>query len=240
MNSFNILLKAGLLIALFLFPDSLIYGQPHKILRVKNGQDATKHVSSKDRFKYQDFQSGRLHYNNGKFALSRLNYCYLLGEVIFINTQGDTLALADNNQLRYAEIGNQRFYPFPENGFVEIVEDYGVIKLTKKVRYQKDGIEKKGAYENNNEIGSIYNASTFTDITGRTTILPPDNTILLKLNTSYFFMDVNNRFSKATKTNLVKIFWKNKNAVEKYLDDQNIDFSKEEDLKKVLRYCSDL
>lgn len=233
-------MRIGWLVAFIFLPISLINGQPSKVLRVKNGQDATKYVSAKDRFEYPDFLIGRLNYINGKYAVSKLNYCYLLGEVMFINTQGDTLALADNNQIRYADIGKSRFYPLPENGFVEVVKDCGTMLLTKKIQYQKGGIENKGAYQNNNEIGSVYNASTYTDINGRKIILPASNTILLKPTTNYLFMDTNHRFSKASKTSLLRIFSKNKSAVEKYLDEQNIDYNNEEDLKKAVLFCSEL
>ncbi len=240
MNLSNKLIRTGWLAVFIFIPISLTYSQPSKVLRVKNGQDATKFIPAKDRYEYPDFQYGRLNYNNGKYAVSKLNYCYLLGEVMFINAHGDTLAIADNNQINYADIGNKRFYPFPENGFVEVIEDCGTMLLTKKVQYQRDGIEKKGAYQNTSEIGSIYNASTFTDINGRTTILPASNTILLKPATAYLFMDINHRFSKASKTSFLKLFSKNRNAVEKYLDDQNIDYSNEDDLKKAVLYCSAL
>jgi hypothetical protein len=240
MNLLKHLIKAVGIAAFFFFPVSMIFAQPTKVLRVKNGQDATKFIPAKDRFEYLDFQYGRLNYTNGNYAVSRLNYCYLLGEVMFINAKGDTLAIANNNQVSYADIGNSRFYPFPENGFVEVIEDCGLMLLTKKVQYQRDGIEKKGAYQNSSEIGSVYNASTFTDINGRTTILPASNTILLKPATTYLFLDINHRFSKANKTSLLKIFSKNKNVIEKYLDEQNIDYDNEEDLKKAVRYCSEL
>lgn len=99
---------------------------------------------------------------------------------------------------------------------------------------------KKRAYQNDNEIGSVYNASTYTDINGRNTLLPTSNSILLKPATSYLFMDTNHRFSKANKTSFLKLFSKNKNAVKKYLDEHNIDYKKEDDLKKAVLYCSEL
>lgn len=240
MNFSRLFIKSVWIAAFIIMNISVVSGQPTKILRVKNGQDATKIIPAADRFEFPAFQYGRLNYNNGKYAVTKLNYCYLLGEVMFINASGDTLAMAYNNQINYVDIGNSRFYPFPDNGFVEVIEDCGTMLLTKKILYQKDGIEKKGAYQNKSEIGAVYNASTFTDINGRTTIIPPNNIILLKPTVNYQVMDVNHRFSKANKTSFLKIFAANKNVVEKYLDEQNIDFNKEEDLKKAVLYFSEL
>ena len=218
----------------------MVFGQPSKVLRVKNGQDATKIIPAADRFEFPAFQYGRLNYNNGKYALSKLNYCYLLGEVMFINATKDTLAIAYHHQINYVDIGNRRFYPFPENGFVEVIEDFGTMLLTKKIQYQKGGIEKGGAYQNQIEIGAVSNASTYTDMDGRTTKIPLNNIILLKPEVSYQIMDINHRFSKANKMSFLKIFSANKTIVEKYLDEQDIDYNNEEDLKKAVLYFSEL
>lgn len=240
MISFKPATKTILITACLLICFSLANAQPKKVVRVKNGQDATKYVSAKDRYQYSAFLPGTISYTNGKMAGGRLNYCYLLGEIMFINTKGDTLAIADNNLVNHADIGSTRYYPVPENGYVEVVEDCGIMLLAKKVQYQKDGIEKKGAYQNQSELGSLYNATTFTDINGRTTMLPANNTILMKPVVTYLFMDTNHRFNKATKTSLLKIFSKKKEEIEPYLEAQNFNYSSEEDLKKAIRYCSAL
>jgi hypothetical protein len=219
---------------------SQAYAQPTKTIRIKNGQDATTVVSVKERYQFPEFQSGKVSYVNGNYAVSKLNYCYLLGEVMFIDARGDTLAIADNNMISYAEIGKARFYPQPLHGFVELVENCGEVTLVKKVQYQKGGIEKKGAYQNENDIGALHSATTFTDVNGRVTMLGVNNTIVMKPTVSYLFMDRNRRFSKAGETNLLKIFSKKKEELKPYLGNRNFNYANEEDLKKVLRYCSTL
>ena len=219
---------------------SFVHGQSKNIIRVKNGQDAANYASPKDRFQYPEFQAGTIHFTNGRTGSGRLNYCYLLGEIMFINDKGDTLALADNNLVRYADIGKTLFYSIPENGYAEMIEDGGMTRLVRKVRYQVSGIEKKGAYQSPDDTGALHNASTFTDFTGRTIPLSPNNTVVLKPVISYFFMDNNHRFNKATKNNLLKIFSKKKAQIEPYLQEQNFNYLKEEDLRKAIRYCSTL
>jgi hypothetical protein len=219
---------------------SQAYAQPSKTIRIKNGQDAAAFVPAKDRYQFPEFQPGKVSYVNGNYAVSKLNYCYLLGEVMFISDKGDTLAIADNNMISYAEIGKARFYPQPLHGFVELVEHCGEVALVKKVQYQKGGIEKKGAYQNENDIGALHSATTFTDINGRITMLGVNNTVLMRPMVSYLFMDRNHRFSKAGETSLLKIFSKKKEEIKPYLGNRNFNYANEEDLKKVLRYCSAL
>lgn len=214
--------------------------QPARVARVKNGQDATRFVSAKTRYQFPEFMYGKLNYKNGGYAVSKLNYCYLLGEIMFIDAHGDTLAIANNQDVNFAEIGQTQYYTDPLNGYVEIVENCGTILLAKKEQFQKDGIEKHGAYQASNEQGAMANANTFTDITGNVTILPVNNTIVLKPTRTYLFIDGNRRFYKASRNSLLRVFAKQKNEVSHYLDQMNFDFSKEDDLKKAVRFCSEL
>jgi hypothetical protein len=232
--------KTILTIICLLISFSFVNAQSKNIIRVKNGQDAANYASSKDRYQYPEFQAGTIHFTNGRTGSGRLNYCYLLGEIMLINDKGDTLALADNNLVRYADIGKTHYYYIPENGYAEMVENCGMALLVKKVKYQISSIEKKGAYQSPDDTGSLYNASTYTDVTGRTIILSPNNTVLLKPVVSYFFRDANHRFNKATKNNLLKIFSKKKAEIAPYLEEQNFNYLNEEDLRKAIRYCSAL
>ena len=217
------------------------YAQPTKFLRVRNGQDVTKYVPPQDRFQFQNFQNGKLYFINGKYAQARMNYCYLRGEVMYIDPKGDTLLIADNNRVNYAEMGKFIFHCDPGNGYMEVVEDCGIVMLTKKHQYKMIGIEKKGAYNNKNEQGSVSNTTSYTDpISGVTTALPVNNNVVLRPDLSYFFIDINRRSHKADKHSLLKIFSKNRNAVEKYLKTEHINFEKEEDLRRIIRYCSEL
>jgi hypothetical protein len=228
-----------LFIAMLSFSAFAAYAQPTKVLRVKNGKDATRSIPAKDRFEYKDFQYGKLNYKNGNYAQTRLNYCYLLGEVMYINQQGDTLLIADNNAISYAEIGKDIFYPDAGNGYLAVVADCGVVLLAKKEQYKIGGNEKHGAYQSQNENGAVYNAANFTDINGVSTQLQPNNTVLLRPTLNYFLLDINKRSYKANRASFLKIFAKHKAEVDSFLNEEHIDFTKEDDLKKAIRFCSE-
>jgi hypothetical protein len=217
-----------------------LHAQTNKLIRVQNGQDATKHIAAKDRFKYDAFQTGKITYMNGTYAQARFNYCYLFGEVMYIDPKGDTLLLANNGLVNYIDVGKVRYISEPMNGHMEILEDYGHIKLAKREIYKMRGSEKKGAYQNQNEQGSVSNSATFTDITGNVSTLPANNTILLRPNTFLFIIDSNRRFYKANKSNILKIFSANKRTIEQYISDQNINFNNEEDIRKIVKFSSQL
>lgn len=229
------------LVVLVAIGASYLQAQPTKTLRVKNGQDAIKYVLPRDRFQFANFQYGKLYYKKGQAIPARLNYCYLKGEVMYIDLKGDTLLIANNNVVDYAEIGGLIFHADPEFGYLEVVERCENIMLTKKYQYTINGIEKKGAYNNKNDLGSVANIASYTDLSsGITTILPANNTVLLKPVLSFFFIDRNRRSYKVSKNSLSKIFSKDKKLIEQFLDAEKIDFSKEVDLIKVIRYCTEL
>lgn len=217
-----------------------LQAQPAKVLRIKNGQDATKYIPARDRFQYEAFQSGKIAYMNGTYAQARFNYCYLFGEVMYIDTKGDTLLLADNSLVNYIDIGKTRYFSDQTNGHMELLEDNGAVKLAKRQIYKMGGSEKKGAYQNQNEQGSVSNASTFTDINGTVSTLPADNTVLLKPTAFFYVIDANHRFHKVSRNNLLKIFSKNKEAIDQYIREENINFNQEEDIRKIVKFSSQM
>lgn len=48
-----------------------LQAQPAKVLRIKNGQNATKYIPARDRFQYEAFQSGKIACMNGTYAQAR-------------------------------------------------------------------------------------------------------------------------------------------------------------------------
>lgn len=230
----------NLLTLLIMFVAFELQAQTNKLIRVQNGQDATKHIAAKDRFKYDTFQTGKITYMNGTYAQARFNYCYLFGEVMYIDPKGDTLLLANNGLINYIDIGKVRYISDQTNGHLEILEDYSNIKLAKREIYKMRGSEKKGAYQNQNEQGSVTNSATFTDITGNVSTLPANNTILLKPTVFFYAIDSNRSFYKISRSSILKIFPRNKKEIEQYIHDQPINFNNEEDIRKIVKFSSQL
>lgn len=57
---------------------------------------------------------------------------------------------------------------------------------------------------------------------------------------TYYFGDRFNRFSKASKKGLLKMYSKKEKVLENWLDDNKIDFSNENDLAKLFIYLQTL
>jgi hypothetical protein len=60
----------------------------------------------------------------------------------------------------------------------------------------------------------------------------------LAKQTSYYFIDQNERVHQAKKSTLLKLFGRHKKAIEDYIDTNQVDFTQEEDLKKLFAFCA--
>jgi len=57
---------------------------------------------------------------------------------------------------------------------------------------------------------------------------------------TYYFADRFNNFSRANKKGLLKIYGKQQEKIEQYLQDNKIDFNREDDIKRLYAYLLEL
>ena len=60
-------------------------------------------LSTSDVFSYPQFTIGTVYFKNGNIASAKMNYSSLWDEMHFINSKGDTLAMADENKFEQAK-----------------------------------------------------------------------------------------------------------------------------------------
>ena len=64
--------------------------------------------------------------------------------------------------------------------------------------------------------------------------------LYLENKATYFFVEKDNKLHKATPSSTIKIFHDHKKIVKVYLNENKIDFEREDDLIKLLTFCSQL
>lgn len=222
----------------FVLAISHLQAQENKLFKIKAGEDIQRSLPFTDKYRYPQFKIGGVAFLNGGTTPARLNYSLLLGEMHFISPAGDTLSLANESTIKWVQLGNDYFYYSPDYGYLEIIHDLPTVKLAIKQIFRVASVEKVGAYQQSSGVSSIKNYSILA--TGNSSVkrLEAKGDVVLSKEKFYFFIDQNNRFYKATKSNLLKIFVKNKRAIESYIKEESIDFTNEENLKKLLQYCS--
>jgi hypothetical protein len=202
--------------------------QEAPIYTINAGEIVTSIIPIKEQYLYGEFQQGTVWFRNGRSLSALLNYNHLYGEMQFINSKGDTLALVEENSLKNIDINEDVFYHVTKNGFVEVITAHLPVKLARKQNLELIKIKVKLVGMNNSHFFSyrkVYTQET------------PGELQLAK-QTSYYFIDQNERVHQAKKSTLLKLFGRHKKAIEDYIDTNQVDFTQEEDLKKLFAFCA--
>lgn len=202
---------------------------------VKAGVNVLDVVPVKDIYQYPAFVPGTVMFKDGRSSPGRLNYNCLNAEMQFISPKGDTLSLADEQTVRYIVIDADTFYY--SEGYVRLIKGGGSVKLGEKVFF-KEFVQKPGAYG----LSSATTASnTLTSILAKRSVdLDISQEIVLVKNTSWFMANKFNDFMPADKKNIVKILPRQKQAIDEYLRKNDVNFNKEEDLKRLTDFLNGL
>lgn len=216
-----------------------LYVHAQKQIRVKSDTDINRAIPMSDRYRYPQFMAGSVVYRNGVSGGGRLNYNRLLGEMQFIDNKGDTLALADEQNVAHVMIGPTRYYVNSGKGCLETISEHGPLKLARQTVFKSMRSEKKVAYGQSSGASSVATVQPYSNNSSVHRIEATGDQ-MVKEETTYFMIDQNERFHLLNKNTLYKVFPKHKKAIEAYLNEQSIQFSQEADLQKLLQFCSEL
>lgn len=231
-------MKSWLLILIFLLYASFTFAQnAPKVYRTKNGTNVSKNIPYQEQYQFEEFMPGKVYFRNGRVANSRLNYNFFYGEIEFIDPKKDTLLLNDKDYMDSIAVGSDIFYYLPKQGHVREIKNYGKIKLAEKQTLAVLDNERESAFNHYSATSAISNYKTFSNQNGSQWMKPTDK-VVFKRKSENFFIDRNQRFYVPSKASLLKLFRDNDKQIIEYIKVENIDFSKQSDLIKLLDFCS--
>ncbi|KAA9349986.1 hypothetical protein [Larkinella humicola] len=225
-----------------------LQAQSSDVIRIKGGSGGEKAVSVPVRYRYDQFCAGKVIYRNGTMATARFNYNILLGEMQFINASGDTLALANEPVVRQVDLSEPTsagaprqtvFLYDPKKGYLEVLADHTTLKLVVKQGLKMARNEKAGGYDQSSGTAATTTYQSYSS--GNTSVSKLDwkgDLVVIK-GRDYFIIDRNDRSYPLNKASLLKVFAKHRQQVLAYLETESINFKQEDDLKKLLNYCSE-
>jgi hypothetical protein len=216
------------------------FAQVPDVIRIKGGEGGEKAVPFASRYRYDQFRNGKVLYLNGTSGGALLNYNIVLSEMQFIDARGDTMALANESLLRMITVGDDVFYYDPLKGYLEVVASYPDVKLAVRQGLKVAKQEKEGGYGQSSGSSAVTSYQFYSSGTTSVNKLGSKGDLVLIKDRSYFLIDQNNRAQPATKSGVLKIFSKNRAQVNAYLTRETVNFRLENDLKKLLHYCSEL
>ena len=157
----------------------------------------------------------------------------------FISPEGDTLALGDDLTFNIdrAVVDSVSFFYY--KGYLEIIKESKIGSLSKMQMFDIISAEKIGAYNLSSPTSAIGSINSYIDPGyGIRKFIPREN-ITIKLKTLYFFGNEYKLFVPANRKNLEKLFRKKKVQIESFLAKHQVNFGKEEDLKRLFDFISE-
>ena len=213
-----------------------VSAQDSSIVFIAAGQSLGEVVTPQKKYRYPDFKQGEIRFKDGSLSRAKLNYDFLNGEVEFISAKNDTLAIVKEQMLNIKQVTIDSSNFYFANGYLEEVASTTIGKLLKRQQYKILKREKIGGYGQPSSTAAIDSYSSFSiDGQFQPNLKVMQDVTLIKAN-EYYFADRFLSVQRANKRNLTKIFSKKKTEIENYLKNNQVDFTSEQDLVKLLTY----
>jgi hypothetical protein len=100
--------NSSLIILLFIHSTIAVFCQERGEIRIRAGHPLREYFSRAERFRYEQFQEGMIHFENGKnSSTARFNYDLLNAQVLVIQN-GDTVSVV-SDEIEYFIIGQEKY-----------------------------------------------------------------------------------------------------------------------------------
>jgi hypothetical protein len=214
----------------------IAWSQGNEKITVKSGENIAAVLSSYGMYRLPAFSYGNVTFRDGTKAGGKMNFNIYLGEVQFIDSKGDTLSVAHPETIDSVTIDTLMFYY--KNGYLQVVAANGLYKLLRKEKIEFRPI-KIGAYGNQSPGNSIesYGRATTSPYVNNNHLTLNEDIVVIK-ETSYFLYYKKYREEKANRQGFLAAFPGLKKQTDDFISSQNINFRNEEDLKKLLAFCT--
>jgi len=233
-------MKALLLLLFILIGFSGISGQDSTLVTIKAGNRIQDVLTPADIFYYPQFISGKVFLRDGRKATTKMNYSHLVDQMLFINSKGDTLALADEKNIKLIIVDQDTFYY--DEGYIRLIAEYDDVKLAEKLIWVVADVRKIGTHDRPTSTVAITSLSSYADGTARAKSydLLINEDIMIRKEAQYYFGDKYNHFVRAGKKKLLLLFPKEELSIENYLKENKVNFDKKEDLEKLAQFIGHL
>ena len=211
-------------------------------VEVAGGDVLNNVVDKKLQYAFDDFTEGAVLHNNGNLSRAKLNYSYLVNEMQYIDSPtGDTLALMPSSDIMIISISGRKFIPRNKE-YVELLSE-GLISLGVKRTNKLLSTGAKGAYGTSTNTSAITSMNHISTNMGGDQSLSVLKNMQISLDSHYYLIEIgSNKFTfVANRKSFLKAYPKDKaTLIEQYVNENKIDFEKEEDLIKLTSYCNQL
>jgi hypothetical protein len=228
-------MKKILLLTVGIFLMHAASSQERITTNVRRGENVSDLLSN-SRYLFPEFQTLTLATQKGVGQV-KMNYDMLTNEMVFINSQGDTLALGNPKEVNTINFGKRSFI-YTSKGYMEILAEEGDKTLLISRRIKPATVKQYGAYGTKNNTAFNKNISGLLDDAAagpeRLTI-NHEITYAVTLN---YYLQAGKSLRPATEKNFQKLFGKSKEVVNAYVKEQGLDLKNEEDITRLFNFCA--
>ncbi len=201
---------------------------------IKGGRDAWSNYLQ-EIYLAPSFQQGTVEYKNGKRYKSNLNYNRALAAIQFIDEKGDTLALNnDDKSVSVVTIDKTEFYMDPV--CIEKIFSNEKVMLGKNEKTRLADKQKVGAMGIPSDAGTID--SYDRTYSRNNHYIDINEQLLIRKTTTFYIAGSEGKFALATRKNILAMFPKSQKEINKFIQEKDIDFSKEADLMSLTEFLS--
>ena len=205
--------------------------QNSDIVIVKAGTKVLDYFPVGERYLYPEFKEGQIIFKNGSINKARLNYNFVLGEIVF-NQGKDTLEINRKKELRECIVDQDTF--LYDNGYMKLIHS-GNVRVGFKHYVKFKDVLKKGAMGTTARGASIDSYNSIAS-SGNLYDLVPDEDIELQKMNEYFISYSFGSFVQFRKKNVHDLFPQHTDEIKSYLKSNKVDFDSVKDLMRFADY----
>ena len=215
-----------------------LIAQDSLFVTVKAGYRIRQVLTTDQVFYYPQFTNGKVFFHDGTKGGAKLNYSRLVEQILFVDTNGDTLALDNERTIKFVTINLDTFYY--DEGYLRQLSNENDVKFAEKQFWVVADVRKMGTHNRPTTTVQVTTVNFLMDETSasKSKDLVLNEDMVLRKKTHYYFGNKFNEFALATKKNLLTIFPKKQRDIEAYLNANKVNFDSKEDLEKLARYIA--
>lgn len=227
-------MRRYILLALILFQIFSVTSQVND----KKVIQADENISDYFIYRFPSFEKATILFKNGSSSIYKMNFNMLLCTMQFIDPKGDTLEISKPEDIDSIRLNNSTF--FFKGAYFEVLAAVDSVKLvvSRKAKFESIKIGAMGLPSRNTGIDNYDSYSSNDKQYNTPTQLRINQNINAYQKTEFFLTSNKDEFIKATKPSFLKIFYADKNGIEKFIRSNKINFNKQVDLIKLFRFCT--
>ena len=185
---------------------------------------------------FPQFEKGAVLFKNGTRSSASLNYDMVQQQMLFLGNDSMVMKITNFLDIAVVIIRERRFLPVSTQGvfYEEIPAGNNSFFVNRRATMLSEG--KAVAYGGYSQTESNTSYSSLQSDRGGTVKLNPNEKFKLDIKYIYYLKFANNYKSFVSAKTLGKLFKGHESEIEEYAKEQSIDFSKTDDVARIVEY----